>query len=217
MITAAQWAGDLLRELGAPVSFSNMAFLSAWAFGEDTKARFNPLATTWAMPGDSDFNSFGPGDAFHVRNYADYADGLTATVRTLHDGHYPAIVEALVDGDPRFTPEVLAELDTWGTGGEHVRSILQPGFNIGWPPPSLRDVNEGPEPVPVPPAPPAPIAEDDSMIVVTDHGTGYLLSGGWFFPLSPESLKNALGATNPPEEHWTIMSTDVPKSRIVTN
>src|SRR5690242_5737591 len=75
-----QWATDLLNRLGLPVTAENIKALAAWAQAEGTKAGFNPLATTQAMPGASSFNGVG------VKNYASYADGLQATATTLTNG-----------------------------------------------------------------------------------------------------------------------------------
>ena len=52
----------------------------AWEAQESTEARFNPLATTHAMPGATDFNSVG------VKNYRSVAQGLAAARETLEEG-----------------------------------------------------------------------------------------------------------------------------------
>ena len=79
-VTYGEWAALLLQQLGAPACQNNLTALVAWQAAEFTQAGWNPLATTYAMPNATSFNSVG------VRNYASLADGLTATVATLRGG-----------------------------------------------------------------------------------------------------------------------------------
>ena len=67
-----------LQNPSVPVSdFAIKAFL-AWEPQENTAACWNPLATTWGMPGSTNFNSVG------VQNYPDQATGILATANTLN-------------------------------------------------------------------------------------------------------------------------------------
>lgn len=75
------FAKALLRKLKITPNDQNVAAIAAWQMREDTKAKFNPLATTYDMPGDADtdFNSVG------VKEYATMMQGVDATARTLQN------------------------------------------------------------------------------------------------------------------------------------
>jgi hypothetical protein len=85
-----QWATAVLKSLHVPVTPANVDWLSGWALVEATKAKNNPLATTQAARGATNFNSVG------VKNYPTQAAGIAATARTLKQ--YPAIVAAFQTG-----------------------------------------------------------------------------------------------------------------------
>lgn len=108
-----QFFSDVLRELGLTATPNRMAFFLEWARHENTKAKYNPLATTKIMNvGETRFNSAG------VKNYPTYADGVLATAKTLKLRYYPAIINMLkVDADYRKvnSPEIVKALNTWGT------------------------------------------------------------------------------------------------------
>ncbi|PKK85639.1 MAG: hypothetical protein CVT48_04550, partial [Thermoplasmata archaeon HGW-Thermoplasmata-1] len=82
----------VLKELDiAPNGFALNA-LQIWATKyENTKAQYNPLATTWTTgkPGETKFNNAG------VKNYPDIETGIEATVKTLKLSHYTAVREML--------------------------------------------------------------------------------------------------------------------------
>ena len=78
--TAGEWARAFLAEIGAPGCGENRVLVVAWEAQESTDARFNPLATTHAMPDATDFNSVG------VKNYRSVAQGLAAARETLEQG-----------------------------------------------------------------------------------------------------------------------------------
>lgn len=118
-INPVQWASDVLHGIGAPDTKNNRIILISWALGENTKARYNPLATTQIASGATPFNTL-PGGG-HVYNYPDYKTGVQATTQTLLNGYYPQIVSDLRVGS--FTPQqffndvnVSHQLGTWGTG-----------------------------------------------------------------------------------------------------
>ena len=79
-VTYGDWATLLLDDLGAPTCQNNLTAIVAWQAAEFTQAGWNPLATTYAMPGDGAFNPAG------VRNFASLSQGLQATVLTLRTG-----------------------------------------------------------------------------------------------------------------------------------
>lgn len=105
----------VLAKLGAPADSvagrRNLDFFAAWGRAEGTKAAYNPLATTLARSGATDFNSVG------VKNYASFDQGVDATVETLRN--YPAVVGFLRQGQPQAiltTPRGQSELNKWQSG-----------------------------------------------------------------------------------------------------
>lgn len=107
------FAAALLTAMGAPQSTQNLSSLNGWFSREGTKAAFNPLATTQLESGSTQFNSAG------VQNYTSQAQGVAATVATLENGRYPAIVMALQAGQglAAGNGQVQSELMTWSGGG----------------------------------------------------------------------------------------------------
>jgi hypothetical protein len=79
-ITYPQWAALFLDRIQAPVCGNNLISVVAWEQQEHTEAAWNPLATTYAMPGATRFNTVG------VRNFTSLDGGLDATVLTLNHG-----------------------------------------------------------------------------------------------------------------------------------
>jgi hypothetical protein len=115
-----QFAGDLLDRMGLPKTSENVRAIVAWATAEGTKASFNPLATTTKAANTTNFNSVG------VKNYANYADGLDATVRTLRNGNYPNILAALASGTSAQAVAQAVANSPWGTG-QGVLRVLAAG------------------------------------------------------------------------------------------
>jgi NlpC/P60 family len=107
------FAAALLTAMNAPQSTQNLSSLNGWFAREGTKAAFNPLATTYVESGSTIFNSDG------VQNYTSQAQGVAATVATLENGLYPAIVMALQAGQglAAGNGQVQQELLTWSGGG----------------------------------------------------------------------------------------------------
>lgn len=101
---------------------SNLEFavdaLQAWEPHENTRACWNPLATTWRIPGSTNFNNAG------VKNYQNKATGVRATVNTLNLNYYNAIRNLLALRS--FNREGLrSALGTWGTcKGSNCDAIL---------------------------------------------------------------------------------------------
>ena len=108
--TRAAFANAVLEAMGADTSRGTIEALVAWMGKENTKAGFNPLATTLDYGENTWFNTFGDQGQYHVRNYADFQTGVEATVRTLRGGYYPKIIEALMNG---------TDADTLGTGQQY--------------------------------------------------------------------------------------------------
>jgi hypothetical protein len=123
-MTRETWAKSLLTALGYPVTKLAVQDIMSWQDKENTTAAFNPLATTEPMPGATIFNSAG------VRNYTSAEQGLQATVKTLNNGYYPDILNALsIGGTGDFG---LAVGDSpWGSGyftvtGQPTKGLTSP-------------------------------------------------------------------------------------------
>ena len=117
-----RWSIGLLDLLGDPVTVENIRALSAWIGAESNNSRYhNPLATTMGASGASDVNSVG------VKSYPNDIIGLDATVRTLHNGYYPAILAALAQGNSAQRVVVAVASSPWGTGINAVRRLQLDG------------------------------------------------------------------------------------------
>jgi hypothetical protein len=92
-LTYERWARGFLDRVGAPTCSENLLIVVTWETSESTDAVFNPLATTHAMEGATDFNEVG------VKNYRSLGQGLDAARDTLRDGAesygYAAILSSL--------------------------------------------------------------------------------------------------------------------------
>ncbi len=113
------WAKALLKGLGAPVTTQNLAAIVAWEMAEgghwNNSAHYNPLNTTWTMPGATSMNSVG------VKAYASWAQGFKATLNTLHNGLYGGILAALRAGDDAQAVADAVAASPWGTHSFAVR------------------------------------------------------------------------------------------------
>jgi len=113
------WAKALLKGLGAPVTTPNLAALVAWEMAEgghwNNSAHYNPLNTTWKMPGATSMNSVG------VKAYVSWEQGFKATLNTLHNGFYGGILAALRAGDDAQAVADAVAASPWGTHSFTVR------------------------------------------------------------------------------------------------
>lgn len=103
-LTFGQWAQAMLEELRSPVARNNLVVMVAWQVAEYTEARWNPLATTYPMPGSTEFNGSG------VRNYVSLGQGLDATRLTLSHccyGYEQILVNLARNADPMTTGEAI--------------------------------------------------------------------------------------------------------------
>jgi hypothetical protein len=108
----SSFAQSVLIHGGWPVSDESRVALVAWMSIENTAAVNNPLATTQPMPNDSKL----VGNPAGVRNYKTWSDGIDATVKTIKNGNYPAIVAALENGTSAETIAAAVVASPWGTG-----------------------------------------------------------------------------------------------------
>lgn len=116
-ITYEAWARGFLSHLDAPSCDENLTIVVTWETAESTDAAFNPLATTHAIDGATDFNIVG------VKNYVSLEQGLDASRDTLEGGAdsfgYGAIVDSLRECAPAETTAAAINASAWcrGCGG----------------------------------------------------------------------------------------------------
>jgi len=112
--TQLTWAKALLVAMRLPVTADNVAAITAWEMAEGghwyNTAYYNPLNTTQSMPGATVFNSVG------VKAYTSWKQGLEATVKTLKNGYYGGIIDALGRGNDSTAVAAAVGASPWGTG-----------------------------------------------------------------------------------------------------
>lgn len=122
-ISFGQWAEALLGRLRAPLCRNDLVVVVAWETAEFTAATWNPLATTYSIPGASTFNSAG------VKNYASLEMGLDATVGTLEKtglGYEAILADLAACSDPMVTGWAI-NASRWCrgcAGGRYVVAII---------------------------------------------------------------------------------------------
>jgi hypothetical protein len=118
-----KWATAFLGELDDPVTRNNLVVIVAWQTAEFTSAKWNPLATTYPMPGATTYNSSG------VRNYVSLAQGLDASRLTLSRfgyGYESILVNLKRSADPMTTAESIRD-SSWCGGcadGQYVVDLI---------------------------------------------------------------------------------------------
>ena len=174
MASWSGWEQQLLRALGVPVTKTNVSSLAEWQRREGGTAAFNPLNTTQPAPGAGNYNSVG------VRNYRSLQQGLNATVRTLRNGRYDDILQALGSNQPLGSQQSLG---VWGTG-------TWSGKNKGAPAAAPAPVSPSPTGLTGSPAPPAYTMRDAAL-----EGLGALASGTYDPVVGLAALRRAAEAT----------------------
>lgn len=111
--TPSSWASAFLRAAGERRTSCNRGFVIAWetaeggAWGND--ATGNPLDTTQPEPRSYAINSAG------VQAYPSWHEGLRASVVTLGNGDYPAIISCLQAADDAQECADAVAASGWGT------------------------------------------------------------------------------------------------------
>jgi len=117
------WADRFLAQLGAPDCRENRVVVVAWQANEFTQARWNPLATTHAMHGSTDFNVVG------VKNYRSLTQGLRASVETLMGGAdsygYATILDDLHACASAITTAEAINASAWCRGCSNGRYVTE--------------------------------------------------------------------------------------------
>ena len=124
-VTWDGWARLLLRHIEVPVCTNNVVAVVAWEAAENTRANWNPLATTLVMPNTTVLNGHG------VRNYNSLQQGLEATARTLQRGWelhgYRGIVDSLRACAPPMATGLAINASNWCRGcvsGRYVVNLI---------------------------------------------------------------------------------------------
>lgn len=123
---------SILKGIGAPITDENMKFLYAWRQAEGGKARNNPFNTTQSKPGSTFYNCLKKGVSgckSGVRNYLSSQDGIDATVKTIKNGRYQNIINALKSGDSAEKSAQALKSSPWGTGELALKVVR--GYNSG--------------------------------------------------------------------------------------
>lgn len=88
------WAVWFLSAAHMPETDCDISAVKAWQGEEGTFGKFkNPLDTTEREPGSRSINSV------NVQQFVSFAQGIHATVVTLYNGRYPAVIAALRAGN----------------------------------------------------------------------------------------------------------------------
>ena len=114
---------QVLVDMGAPVTQSNIEALRAWSEREGGGGIWNPLNSTQKMTGSSFFNHLSGNTG--VQNYVSAQQGAQATAATIDNGNYPSIVAAFKGGN------ALPALVSGGKGaiGQQLRKWSGGGYN----------------------------------------------------------------------------------------
>lgn len=108
-----QFGGAVMSRIEAPVTAANLDAFAAWAAGEGTCARFNPLATTQPEPGAVAFNNLPAGG--HVWNYPSFGVGVQATTTAMTNGRYQPVLDAFRASAGIPAVAAAVERSPWGT------------------------------------------------------------------------------------------------------
>lgn len=119
-----QTAQAIINALGGVPTVTNLKLLAAWSYCEkphDAGGSWqwnNPLNTTETCCGwTGNANSVG------VKIYPTPAEGILATVKTLQNGDYPMLVQALLTSNASRFFSATGEMATWGTDMACIRSV----------------------------------------------------------------------------------------------
>lgn len=117
-----RWEVQLLAALDVRPTRAKLDFLAAWAACEGGSAKWNPLNTTQAVPGATNYNDVG------VKHYPDRLSGLAATLLTLRLPYYRDVLRML--GNDQADAITIARgsargLVVWGTGTKCILAKLQ--------------------------------------------------------------------------------------------
>lgn len=108
------WARHILKAGKFPLTPANVTAMTAWARAEgghfNNDSKYNPLNTTQPEPGAGNTGTQG-----NIKVYNSWRQGDKATLTTLHNGHYGAILAALKKGDSAEAVAQAIGASPWGT------------------------------------------------------------------------------------------------------
>jgi hypothetical protein len=126
--TPEAFANAVLRKLGIKPTAANRKALVGWEKAEGghwhNDAKFNPLNTTQDMPGSGDTGTQG-----NISVYRNWNQGVKATAKTLTNGRYGNVLQALKGGSPQDVAKAI-DASPWGTHGSLLYQTIeaaQPG------------------------------------------------------------------------------------------
>lgn len=101
-----------------------LLFLTAWGKAEGGTAAFNPLNTTYTMPGATSYNDTG------VRNYVNAVQGICATACTIAQNSAYLNLWKDMQRVGAYTAEDLVErnrdaISTWGTDPDVILRVIR--------------------------------------------------------------------------------------------
>jgi hypothetical protein len=124
-MTYGGWSKRFLHELHTPKCTQNRIAVVAWVANEGTAAVWNPLATTYALAGATNYNGVG------VKNYPSLGQGLDATRLTIERGFtaygYGEIVRRLDRCAPPMKTARAIKRSSWCggcSGGRYVTGLI---------------------------------------------------------------------------------------------
>jgi hypothetical protein len=131
-VTYRRWAWAFLAALGAPTCSNNVRLVVSWETAESTESRFNPLATTYWLPGAMTYGKS------HIQNYYSFAQGIQASRDTLlaspAGDNYAPIVDDLLTCAPTEQTANAVRASEWChgcTGGAYLVAVL-PAVRQEW-------------------------------------------------------------------------------------
>ncbi len=131
-VTYRRFAWALLGAMGAPTCSENIRLVVSWETAESTISRFNPLATTYWLPGAMTYGKS------HIQNYGSFAQGIQATRDTLIASpagyNYAPIVDDLLSCAPTDQTANDVRASEWCHGctrGAYLVAVL-PAVRQDW-------------------------------------------------------------------------------------
>jgi hypothetical protein len=119
----AKFAADVLHGIGiSNPTRTQVGMMLGWMAmegGHTNGALWNPLNTTQPEPGAGNTGTQG-----NIKVYRSYDQGVQATVTTLKNGHYGAIISAFKAGDPSGVASAI-DSSPWGTHGDILGAMFK--------------------------------------------------------------------------------------------
>jgi len=122
LYSKSQYIRVVINALGLAATPARLSFFEAWSAKENTKAQFNPFATTYNQEplrqdkyiGGYYFNS---NNGNPVKNYSTFDNGVQAFIKTIKLPYYRSIMAGIVSGKPFeawYNATVQSELNKYG-------------------------------------------------------------------------------------------------------